>query len=265
MLLEVEVDLIFVELPRFADGTIRIVGALGGEFLTADTVPSEVGLFATAEEDELQRGALIEISALEEIRSQACRSPIAITVGGEVRQTRVERPVIAEEAGADFHRVLRGGKRAERRIDRRIRECADAVGGHVDAGSEGGCTVGGGADTALELNVVDGGNKVGGVYPVEGVGFGVVEGDAVVGHVDAFAHGAADANTRVADAVTGVGGGHHAGQRREQERNILSEIHPLDRFFVQIGKSQRCGLRSTVGHHARFVETRHTDTVGSLR
>ena len=264
VLLEVEVDLIFVELTGFTNRAVGVVGAVRVELFAADAVPSVVGFFATTEEDELQRGTLVEISALEEIRSQACRGAIAVAVGGEVRQTGVERPMIAEEAGADFHGVFRGGERAERRVDRGVRQRADAVGGHVDAGTEGGCAVGGGADTALELDVVDGGNKVGGVYPVEGVGFGIVEGDAVVGHVDAFAHRAAHTNAGVADAVTGVGGGHYARERRKQEGDILSEVHALDGFFVQIRKRQRRGLRGTVRHHACFVETRHANTVGTL-
>ena len=67
VLLEVEVDLIFVELTGLADCTVGVVGAVRGELFAADAVPSVVGLFATTEEDELQRGTLVEISALEEI------------------------------------------------------------------------------------------------------------------------------------------------------------------------------------------------------
>ena len=55
VLLEVEVDLIFVELTGLADCTVGVVGAVRGELFAADAVPSMVGLFATAEEDELQR------------------------------------------------------------------------------------------------------------------------------------------------------------------------------------------------------------------
>ena len=96
VLLEIEVDLIFVELPSLSNRAVGIVSSVCGELFTADTVPSMVGFFASAEEDEFQRGPLIEISPLEEIRTQACRSAIAVAVGSKVRQTRVERPMVGE-------------------------------------------------------------------------------------------------------------------------------------------------------------------------
>ena len=136
VLLEIEVDLIFVELPRLTNRAVRIVSSVCGELFTADTVPSMVSFFTSAEEDEFQRGTLVEISTLEEIRTQACRGAISVAVGSQVRQTRVERPMVGEQAGADFHGVLCGGKRAERRVDRGVRHGADAVGGHVNAGAE---------------------------------------------------------------------------------------------------------------------------------
>ena len=136
VLLEIEIDLIFVELPSLSNRAVGIVSSVCGELFTADTVPCMVGFFASAEEDEFQRGPLVEISPLEEIRTQAYRSAIAVAVGRKVRQTRVERPMVGEQAGADLHRVLCGGKRAERRIDRGVRHGADAVGCHVDAGAE---------------------------------------------------------------------------------------------------------------------------------
>ena len=137
VLLEIEIDLIFVELPSLSNRAVGIVRTVCGELFVADTVPSMVSFFTPAEEDEFQRGTLVEISPLEEIRTQACRSAIAVAVGSQVRQTRVERPMVGEQAGADLHRVLCGGKRAERRIDRGVRHGADAVGCHVNAGAEG--------------------------------------------------------------------------------------------------------------------------------
>ena len=142
VLLKIEVDLIFVELPCLTNRAVGIVRTVCGELFAADAVPSVVSFFATTEEDKFQRGTLIEISPLEEIRSQACRSAIAIAVGSQVRQTRVERPMVGEQAGADFHGVLCGGKRAERRVDRGVRHGADAVGCHVNAGAESGRPVG---------------------------------------------------------------------------------------------------------------------------
>ena len=142
VLLEIEVDLIFVELPCLTNRTVGIVRTVCSELFAADTVPSVVSFFTSAEEDEFQRGTLIEVGTLEEIRTQACRSAITVAVGSQVRQTRVERPMVGEEAGADLHRVLCGGERAERRVDRGVRHGTDAVGGHVDAGTEGGCAIG---------------------------------------------------------------------------------------------------------------------------
>ena len=67
VLLEIEIDLIFVELPSLSNRAVGIVSSVCGELFAADAVPSVVGLFASAEEDEFQRGTLVEISALEEI------------------------------------------------------------------------------------------------------------------------------------------------------------------------------------------------------
>ena len=136
VLLKIEVDLIFVELPCLTNRAVGIVSSVCSELFAADTVPSMVGFFASAEEDEFQRGTLVEISPLKEIRTQACRSAIAVAVGSQVRQTRVERPMVGEQAGADFHGVLCGGKRTERRVDRGVGHGADAVGCHVNAGTE---------------------------------------------------------------------------------------------------------------------------------
>ena len=96
------------------------------------------------------------------------------------------------------------------------------------------------------------------------MGFRIVEGDAVVGHIDALAHRAAHTNARIADAVTRIGGRHYARQCREQERNILSEIHALDGFLIQVRESQRRAIGGTIRHYACFVETRHANTVGTL-
>ena len=96
VLLEIEVDLIFVELPCLTNRAVGIVRTVRGELFTVDTVPSMVSFFTSAEEDEFQRGTLVEISPLKEIRTQASRGAITVAVGGEVRQTRVERPMVGE-------------------------------------------------------------------------------------------------------------------------------------------------------------------------
>ena len=67
VLLEIVVNLIIVERLCRLDVSVRVVGAVGLELLTADTVPRMVGALLTAKGDELQSRSFVDISQLGEI------------------------------------------------------------------------------------------------------------------------------------------------------------------------------------------------------
>ena len=67
VLLEIVVNLIIIERLCGRDVSVRVVGAVGLELLTADTVPRMVGALLTAKGDELQSRSFVDISQLGEI------------------------------------------------------------------------------------------------------------------------------------------------------------------------------------------------------
>ena len=67
VLLEIVVNLIIVERLCRLDVSVRVVGAIGLELLTADTIPRMVGALLTTEGDELQSRSFVDISQLGEI------------------------------------------------------------------------------------------------------------------------------------------------------------------------------------------------------
>ena len=62
VLLEIVVNLIIVERLCGLDISVRVVGAVGLELLTADTVPRMVGALLTTEGDELQSRSFVDVS-----------------------------------------------------------------------------------------------------------------------------------------------------------------------------------------------------------
>ena len=84
--------------------------------------------------------------------------------------------------------------------------------------------------------------------------FGVVEGDAVDGHVDAVQVGAPDPEVGVPDSGTGIRGGHKRGRKCQQVGDVLPKV-PLPDLFsrnVDIGHGGLvAGQRGRYHHLAR--------------
>ena len=115
--------------------------------------------------------------------------------------------MFGDESGAQHEGVFPGVVGAKAEVVGGVRQGVEFGGLEVDAGAEGCGAVGGCADAALDLDVVNGRSEVGHVNPKDALGFGVVEGDAVDGYVDAGQVAAADAEAGVAYAVACVGAG----------------------------------------------------------
>ena len=162
--------------------------------------------------------------------------------------------MVGEQSRTSLHRVFGGSERSKRTSIQGIRRSTQAVGGHVHTRAKSSRTIGGGAHTALELNVIDRRHQVGRVHPVEGVRLRVVEGNAVVGHIDTLSHGATHAHAGVANASAGIGCSHHIRKRGKKEGNILPEIHLFNRFLIEVRKGQRGFVGGTIGHYLSFAQ-----------
>ena len=186
--LAIIVGLVFVEANHFAvafDFAIRVVGAIGGQFFTADAIPSVVGGFLAAEGDKAHRSLSAKVAGLCKVGMEFARSAVAIAVGGNMGDARIEIPVASNQAGTHLKGFLIGVERAITARHLGIRIERKALSAHIHARTESARTIGGGAHTALNLHIFKRRSKIGRVHPVDFMALGIIHRNIVGGNVDA--------------------------------------------------------------------------------
>ncbi len=74
-------------------------------------------------------------------------------------------------------------------------------GSEVHTGTKGRSTIGGGPHSTLHLDVVHRSGNIGEIHPVHRMGFGIIEGDSVDGHIDPVGIRSPDPHGGIADPV----------------------------------------------------------------
>ena len=190
ILLYVIVSLVFVEVVYAVVVGVHIpagvvAAAVFFHFFFAGVIPGMVSAFFTAERYQLDRGVVVVIPALQVVRVQPDRCAVDVSVRTDIGQAGVERPMPVDKSRTRFYRFFVRIERAVRTVQLGIRFQREVSGLHVDAGSESSCTVGGSSCATLYLHVFDGRCEVGQVHPEYIMAFGIVDGNAVGGDVDA--------------------------------------------------------------------------------
>ena len=113
--LAVDIFLVLVEARHLAvvlDFAVGVIGAVVLQVVAADAVPGVVGVFLAAEGDETQRRAAAEVAQLAIVTQQFAARAVTVAVTADVRQARLYRPVVPQQATAHTQCFLVGVERA---------------------------------------------------------------------------------------------------------------------------------------------------------
>ena len=114
-------------------------------------VPGLVGFLAAREGDELEQRVLGLIAGGQVVRFQIRRRPVHVAIGADAREAAVHREVLAQQPGAELHRVFPGVEGAVGVAGFAVGLAAVVEGADVEAGPEGRAPVLARAHPALHL------------------------------------------------------------------------------------------------------------------
>ena len=158
---------------------------------------------------------------------------VSVRPSGRVRQVEIQAG--RQQAGHAGYRGEDGPVRTRGQFPAEGRIGRDEGRVHIDARPEGAGAVGRRAQAALDLDAGQQGRQRGDIDPEHLLGFGIVKGDAVQGHIDLRPLGAADGHRRIAQSGTSFVVGHHGRQQVQGHRQGLHGTGGAEGVLAHIG------------------------------